>query len=181
MSIELLFRAPEMADSIILVDPLRSMIRFARSKEKLECALSVFENLPFKDSSVGAAMAGFSIRDARSLLHAFREIARLLRDDGKLLVVDLSKPDSDAKSSLISFYWHVIAPFIALVSSGKLGLRFGALSRTFQRLPKNSEFIKLAKRAGFTVTKARYSMLGGACVILFRKEPQDPGFRTHPD
>ena len=156
-------------DKVTLVDPLLGMMRIAHNRVAQDGVLGVYETLPFREEAVDAAMAGFSIRDARDLPAALRQINSLLRENGKFLIVDLSKPDSSLKGGLISVYWRMLAPFIAFLSSGKLGLKFGALSKTYKRLPKISEFFRLAEDEGFEVAKSEFSMLGGACVILLTK------------
>ncbi len=115
-------------------------------------------------------MAGFAIRDAKNLSHALAEINKLLKIGGKFLIVDLAKPDSRFKTLLIGVYWRAIAPAIAFLTSGRLGLKFGDLAMTFHRLPKNGELLALVKKSGFQVTNAEYSMMGGACVLLLSKE-----------
>ena len=167
MSIQLASQDPERRSSVLLLDPINSMARTAKSRTGLEAVIAVFENLPFKERSFGSAMAGFAIRHARVLSRAFGEISKVLEADGKFLVVDLSRPDSKIKSAFILAYWRVFAPLNAFVSSGRPGLKFGALAKTYRRLPKNSEFINLANRSGFQVSIAEYSMLGGASVIVF--------------
>ena len=157
--------------NILLADPISKMMRVAISKTKREGLLATFETLPIRQGTFDAAMAGFSLRDAQSLSKAMEEIHRLLKPDGKFLVVDLSKPDSKLRSLLISWYWRAIAPIIAFVASGRVGLKFGALWKTYKRLPKNSEMLALMQNAGFRVSNADFSMLGGACVILLTKVP----------
>jgi demethylmenaquinone methyltransferase / 2-methoxy-6-polyprenyl-1,4-benzoquinol methylase len=159
--------APEL---VTLVDPILQMMRVARVRTGCDGLLAVYEALPFRDGSLDSSMAGFSLRDARDLSVALREIYRLLKPGGKFLIVDLSKPDSVVKNRLIAVYWRGIAPLIAFLSSGKLGLKFGALSKTYRRLPKISEFLKVTKEAGFEVSRTEFSMLGGASVILLNKK-----------
>ncbi len=155
--------------SIVLLDPLKQMMRIAKSKTGLDGVIAVFENLPFKPETFDSAAAGFAIRDARNLRRALEEIDSLLKRKGKLVIVDLSKPDSKFKTTLIGFYWRALAPAIAFIAAGSLGLEFGALAKTFHRLPRNSEFLRLVKESGFHVTKAEFSMMGGACVLLLTK------------
>lgn len=169
MSVQLLAEKQDVRSTLILMDPLRHMMTAARKKIKLDGIVSVFENIPFRDGAFNAAMAGFSIRDARNLARALCEINNILEVGGKFLIVDLSKPDSRFKISLIEFYWRVIAPAIAFFAVGRIGLKFGELATTFKRLPKNKELLSLARESGFEVLNAEYFMLGGACVLLLRK------------
>ncbi len=167
-----LFREKSGAD-VVMVDPIHEMMRVALSKTHEDGLLAVYESLPFREGRIDAAMAAFSLRDARELLRALIEINKLLRIDGRFLIVDLTKPDSKAKSWFISIYWALIAPAIAFLASGRLGLKFGALSKTYKRLPTISEFFRITREAGFEVSKKEFSMMGGAAIIILRKKLTD--------
>ena len=156
-------------DQVILADPLRPMLTVARSRVDTDGLICVYEDLPIRSGIFDAAMAGFSLRDARKLSKALLEINTLLKDNGKFLIVDLCKPDSKIKSAMISTYWKLLAPIVAFFAAGKLGFRFGALHTTYKRLPKNSEILDLMRKAGFEVTLSKYYMLGGACFIILTK------------
>ena len=156
-------------DRVILADPLRPMLTVARSMVDADGLICVYEDLPVRSCIFDAAMAGFSLRDARKLSKALVEINTLLKDNGKFLIVDLCKPDSKIKSAMISTYWKLLAPIVAFFAAGRLGFRFGALHTTYKRLPKNSEILALMRKAGFEVTTSKYYMLGGACFIILTK------------
>jgi demethylmenaquinone methyltransferase / 2-methoxy-6-polyprenyl-1,4-benzoquinol methylase len=156
-------------DRVTLVDALPSMLKVARQRVGQEGVLGVYEALPFRTAVVDAAMSGFAIRDAKDLKAALDQINRILKPNGKFLIVDLAKPDSSLRSGLISIYWRIFAPLIAFFSVGKLGWKFAALSKTYRRLPKISELIHLAEVGGFEITRSEFSMLGGASVLLLSK------------
>jgi demethylmenaquinone methyltransferase/2-methoxy-6-polyprenyl-1,4-benzoquinol methylase len=154
----------------VMVDALMPMMKVARKRNPAsEGVISVFENLPLATGVAGVAIAGFAIRDARYLSAALAEVNRVLRKDGLFLVVDLSKPDSRVNRIFVSLYWKIVAPTIAFIVAGKLGLKFAALSTTYRRLPANKEYIDLSSSSGFEVVKKKYFLLGGAAVLLFRK------------
>lgn len=169
MSKTVLEQNPEEIDSVLLVDPIDRMMKVARSRTGADGVTAVFENLPFKMEVFDSAMAGFSLRDARNMKKALQEINSLLKASGKFLIVDLSKPDSKFKASVIGLYWRISAPLIAFLVAGTAGLKFGGLAKTFRKLPKNSEFKKLVLDSGFQITEARYFMFGGASVLLLTK------------
>jgi demethylmenaquinone methyltransferase/2-methoxy-6-polyprenyl-1,4-benzoquinol methylase len=154
----------------IMVDALEPMMKIA-SKRNADSSgfLAAFENLPFRAGIFRAAMAGFAIRDARNLEKSLSEICEIIQDRGFFLIVDLSKPDSKLRKTIIGCYWRFLAPVLAFVAAGPLGLKFGALSTTYQRLPRKSEFVLLLQNAGFDLVESKSFMLGGASVQLFRK------------
>ncbi|MDA4111868.1 MAG: class I SAM-dependent methyltransferase [Thaumarchaeota archaeon] len=161
--------ATRTTDRVLLVDPILGMMRIARSRTKAQGLLAVYENLPFRTGSIDAAMAGFSIRDARDLKRALSQLDDVLRPGGRFLIVDLSKPDSKVKSVFISAYWRLIAPVLAFAAAGRQGLKFAALSTTYRRLPKHSQLVELFQMCGFSVEKSESFMIGGASVIVIRK------------
>lgn len=154
---------------IVLTDPLRKMLQVARSKVDNDALICVYESLPIRPKSFDAAMAGFSLRDAKRLSIALLEIHALLKDNGKFLIVDLSKPNSRLRRSIIGAYWKLFAPLVAFIAAGRLGLQFGALSTTYKRLPKISDLLDITRAAGFELLVSKYSMLGGACLIVLSK------------
>jgi demethylmenaquinone methyltransferase / 2-methoxy-6-polyprenyl-1,4-benzoquinol methylase len=154
----------------VMIDALIPMTRVARKRNPAsDGVISVFENLPLASGIANAAIAGFAIRDARKLSNALEEINRTLKQGGLFLVVDLSKPDSRINRGLVRFYWRIIAPAIAFVVAGRVGLKFAALSTTYNRLPTNKEYVELARSKGFNVIKSKYFLLGGASVLVLRK------------
>jgi len=157
-------------DLSIMVDALGPMMKVATSRnEKSDGVLSVYEHLALRQGTFDAAMAGFAIRDARDLHTALSEVSRILTDGGLFLIVDLSKPDSSVKRALVGFYWRAISPVLAVFAAGRLGLKFGALSTTYRRLPRKSDFLKLIAEAGLGVRVKEYLMVDGVCVILLEK------------
>jgi demethylmenaquinone methyltransferase / 2-methoxy-6-polyprenyl-1,4-benzoquinol methylase len=166
---QLLGSDEQFAENIVLADPLLAMLRVARSRIKSDAVMCVYEKLPFRFCSFDAAMAGFSLRDAKNLVEALGQVRSVLQEGGAFLIVDLSKPDSHFGRFLISLYWRIFAPIIAFLAAGSLGLLFRDLYRTFKRLPKKSELFDLFRRTGFVVAESKFRMLGGACVIILKQ------------
>ena len=80
---------------IILYDPLVPMLKNTDRlfDKKLDSACGVFEHVPFQDKEFDAVLSGYSLRDAISLKTAISEMHRILKEDGKWVIVDLGKPD----------------------------------------------------------------------------------------
>lgn len=164
--------------SVVRYDALEAMLRGTSSapipKNRSERIVGVFEQLPFRNESYDAAMAGFAIRDAKDLPTALVELRASLKGQGVFLIVDLSKPNSRFKTKVIAFYWRIVAPLIATVASFKLGRKFGALYTTFLKLPNRSAFSELINRTGFEILSESYYMLGASAVILVKKIEAQP-------
>jgi demethylmenaquinone methyltransferase/2-methoxy-6-polyprenyl-1,4-benzoquinol methylase len=156
-----------LAQPTIMVDALLPMLQTAAKRnESSEPVLAIFENMPFKGEVFRAAMAAFSIRDAQNLKRAISQIKQIVRVGGFLLIIDLTKPDSKWKRGMVALYWRVFAPLIAFAAAGKPGLKFGALSTTFKRLPTKTQFVTTAQEAGFELVSTKFFMLDGVGIFL---------------
>ena len=154
---------------VILYDPILEMLRTGRSLDEkfnisMELSSGIFEYLPFRDSTFDAILCGYSLRDAIHLEEAIGEFYRILKPSGKLLIVDLGKPDEAILDSLVSIYLRYVLGFLAFTVAGSRGLGFRALYGTYKRWPKNSELKKMLEEE-FSEVHLRKCMLGGAVII----------------
>jgi len=76
---------------ITLYDPLVPMLQQTSKffDEKPNLTSGVFEHIPFKDEEFDAVLCGYSLRDAINLRIAISEIHRVLKKEGKVVIVDL--------------------------------------------------------------------------------------------
>ena len=158
---------------VILYDPIIEMLQVGRSlddKSDLSIQLSsgVFEYLPFKNNIFDAVLCGYSLRDAIHLKDAIAEFHRILKPNGRLLIVDLGKPDQILLDALVRIYLKYVLGFLAFAVAGSKGLGFRALYGTYKRWPKNSELRKMLEMK-FSEVKFRKYMMGGAVIIAARK------------
>ena len=81
--------------SITLYDPLVPMLKNTGTffEKTPDMANGVFEHIPFQDEEFDAVLCGYSLRDAINLRIAISEIHRVLKKDGRFVIVDLGKPD----------------------------------------------------------------------------------------
>jgi demethylmenaquinone methyltransferase / 2-methoxy-6-polyprenyl-1,4-benzoquinol methylase len=155
---------------IILHDPIREMLNYAQDQksQRLNLSCGVFEYMPFRESSVDAVLCGYSLRDSFSLVEAISEVHRVLKNEGRFIIVDIGKPDNVLLRSFVSFYLKYILGIIAYSVSGKRGLRFKTLYGTFIRWPKNALLNELLLNK-FSKVKFTKKMFGGAIIVVAYK------------
>jgi demethylmenaquinone methyltransferase/2-methoxy-6-polyprenyl-1,4-benzoquinol methylase len=80
---------------LILYDPLMPMLKNTDRlfDTKLDSTCGVFEHIPFQNDEFDMVLSGYSLRDAISLKTAISEIHRVLKKNGRWVIVDLGKPD----------------------------------------------------------------------------------------
>ncbi len=156
--------------SVTLYDPLVPMLKntekhFERSPDM---ANGVFEHIPFRENEFDAVLCGYSLRDAINLRIAISEIHRVLKKDGRFVIVDLGKPDEPFIRAGVSFYLRCILPILALIAGGRLGLKFGTLYGTFKRWPQNKKLEELLLEK-FSRVEFEKDLMGGAIMVAAYK------------
>ena len=155
---------------IMLYDPLLPMLKNTNKlfRDKPETMCGVFEHIPFKDEQFDVALSGYSLRDAISLKTAISEIHRILKKDGKWIIVDLGKPDDSIARFGVSFYLKIILPIIAYRAGGKLGLKFATLYGTYKLWPKNKKLESMLLEK-FSKVEFEKDLMGGAIMVAAYK------------
>ena len=155
---------------ITLYDPLIPMLKKTDKyfDEKPNLTSGVFEHIPFQNEKFDAVLCGYSLRDAISLQTAISEIHRVLKKDGRFIIVDLGKPDEPIIRFGVSFYLRVMLPVIAFIAAGRLGLKFVTLYGTYKRWPQNKklEGMLLGK---FSRVEFEKDLMGGAIMVAAYK------------
>jgi demethylmenaquinone methyltransferase / 2-methoxy-6-polyprenyl-1,4-benzoquinol methylase len=160
-------------EKIILYDPISEMLNNAnRLVDAGQCqpylSSGVFEYMPFRNNTFDVVMCGYSLRDAIELNKAVMEIHRVLKQGGRLIIVDIGKPDSCIVRAFVSFYLKYILGIIAFIVAGKAGLKFRTLYGTYLRWPQNSHLHSLLNRL-FSKVEFDKEMMGAAIIIAAYK------------
>jgi len=145
----------------VLADASRKMLARAPEFERVQC---VFERLPFRPGTFGAAVAGFSLRDANDLEAALTEIRQAIRAGGRFAFCDLGKPVSRVRAALVGGYILVAPPLIGFLTGGRPGLRFGSLHETYKLVLDNASLKRLLS-AYFGVVAVTERQMGGSIVV----------------
>ena len=77
------------------------------------------EKLPFKDNSIDTITISFGFRNFNNYEKALKEINRVLKPEGKLAILEFSKPTSKWFSPIFKFYFNKIVPKIGALLSRK--------------------------------------------------------------
>jgi demethylmenaquinone methyltransferase/2-methoxy-6-polyprenyl-1,4-benzoquinol methylase len=128
----------------------------------------VFEHIPFREGEFDVVLCGYSLRDAINLRIAISEIHRVLKKDGRFVIVDLGKPDEAIIRFGVSLYLRFILPVLALIAGGRLGLKFGTLYGTYKRWPQNKKLEKLLLEK-FSKVEFEKDLMGGAIMVAAYK------------
>ncbi len=120
------------------------------------------QRLPFLEARFDGALVAFGIRNLADRLGALREIRRVLRPGGRLVVLEFSIP-SGFLGRLYRVYFGRVLPRLAGVLSERSAYEY--LPASVERFPSPAEFAGLMCEAGFGAV--RWSRLTGgvACLV----------------
>lgn len=140
-------------NQVIASDFCYDMLRLCRPKlEKknitnVVCVQNDAESLSFRDGSFDGAIVAFGIRNVADIKKALSEMNRVVRNDGKVIVLEFSLPENEFFRFLYNFYFRNILPAVGAFFSRKIG-PYGYLPASVMAFPKRNEFIMLMKEAG---------------------------------
>ncbi|MER5175656.1 MAG: class I SAM-dependent methyltransferase [Candidatus Nitrosocosmicus sp.] len=161
--------------TIFFYDPIYEMLN--KVKDNINICIQpfrfflcsgVFEKIPFKSNTFDAVLCGYSLRDAIELDIAIDELHRVLKKDGRLVIVDLGKPDNFISRFLVSLYLKYFLAILAFSVAGKRGIPFKTLYGTFLRWPKNHDLNNMLSKS-FSKVEFKKKLLGGAIVVVAYK------------
>lgn len=128
--------------------------------------------LPCRDESMSAVTIGFGIRNVADRQMALREIYRVLKPAGRLVMIEPAQPPGIIMGPLFSFYFKQISPFICgLIGGDRKAYKY--LNDSFVAFPKPEQFLEMMQSAGFEKTKAAPQTFGTA-MIYYGERPVRP-------
>ena len=157
-------------DKVIGIDISEAMLEQGRKKiEKLNLTQKInlqtgdAENIFFSNASFFAVTVAFGVRNFQNLEKGLHEMHRILKPDGKLVILEFSKPVKGYFLSLYKIYLRVIAPRIGKIVSGSHDA-YKYLSDSVNAFPEGDAFIEILKKTGFRDTYLRKLSMG-ICTI----------------
>jgi demethylmenaquinone methyltransferase / 2-methoxy-6-polyprenyl-1,4-benzoquinol methylase len=147
--------AYEKAD-VVGIDPSTGMLAVAGQKlersrhgERVRFTTGSAEALPFEDGSFDGVTISFGIRNVPDRALGVREMGRVLRPGGRLVILELSEPRGGLFGALAKFHVHHFVPFVGALLSGKKEYRY--LQRSIAAFPPADKFAQLIVEQGFDV------------------------------
>ena len=161
-------------DKITGLDLSAEMLELGRKKVEKEGLANKFElvkgdgeAISFPDNSFDAVMVAFGVRNFENLENGLREMLRVLKPGGQLVILEFSKPNWGFKN-LYNLYMGIVAPEVARwFRQNKDAYRY--LNRSSNAFPDRSDFTAILNRVGFSNTECKPLSFGICCIYSGRK------------
>lgn len=121
------------------------------------------ETINFPDNSFDGITVAFGVRNFQNLEKGLKEMLRVLRPGGKLVVLEFSRPKNIFFKGIYNLYMNIIAPtFGKMFAKNKKAYRY--LNDSVQAFPERQQFTNILKSAGYRDTFYKTLSLG-ICAI----------------
>lgn len=120
-------------------------------------------HLPFADNTFDCVTVAYGVRNFEHLLEGYREMTRVLRKGGTLVVIELSTPRSAIVKPFYKFYTRCIIPLVGRVVSKDVRA-YSYLPESIAAVAQGEAMTALMQQAGLRDTAHR-PLTFGVCTI----------------
>lgn len=145
-------------DRVIGIDISEGMLDRGRAKlaerrltGKVELLSGDSENIPFEGNKFDAITVGFGVRNFENLEKGLREIYRVLKPGGTLVVLEFSQPRMFPFKQAYQFYFQHILPRVGRIVSRDRAA-YDYLPESVKAFPDGNAFTEILNRIGFNST-----------------------------
>ncbi len=125
-------------------------------------------HLSLPDAAFDAVTVAYGVRNFEDLDQGLREMQRVLRKDGRLVIIELTAPQRFSMRQLFRFYSHVLMPALGrLVSHDARAYTY--LPATMEAFPQGEVMQDVLRRAGFADVRFRRFTFGLSTLYTARK------------
>ena len=161
-------------EKIIGLDISKGMLAIGKQKiakvnlsDKIEMVVGDSEEMPFDDNSFDAITVSFGVRNFANLDKGIKEIARVLKPTGVLVILETSNPMKFPFKQGYKLYTHLFLPIIGKLFS-KDKVAYSYLSESANSFPFGVAFNNILQKNGFTSTEDKPVTFGVATIYTAR-------------
>ena len=133
------------------VDISEEMLEMARLKAKGErLMVADAEQLPFADGEFDAVTCAFGVRNFVHLEQGLREMLRVLKPGGTMVILELATPDNIFIKPFYNLYTRHVIPWLGSRIAGNRDA-YTYLPESIARFPKGDAFLNIIQNSKFKI------------------------------
>ncbi|MRR58445.1 MAG: bifunctional demethylmenaquinone methyltransferase/2-methoxy-6-polyprenyl-1,4-benzoquinol methylase UbiE [Deltaproteobacteria bacterium] len=158
-----------------MVEIAAAKIAVSEHRDKIGLGIASCESLPFRDDTFDSATIAFGIRNVVDRDLGLREILRVLKPGGLLVVLEFSTPRSRLFKTVYHGYFRRVLPAIGGLFSDAGAYRY--LPDSVSEFPNQETFADMLARAGFG-NVGRFDLTLGIVTVFEGMKPVTPASHT---
>jgi len=160
---DLALEAHRRGAEVVGLDFSAEMLARAREKEPgMEWVQGNALALPFEDASFTAATVGFGARNFSDLAAGVGEMARVVRPGGRVVVLEITKPEAPPLSGFFSLWFDRIVPLLGRVAGDPDAYAY--LPSSVKRFPGPEGLARVMAGAG--LEQISWTLTAGGIIAL---------------
>lgn len=156
-----------------MVEIGRKKVRALGLEDRIELRNGDSEQMEFPDAVFDVVTVAFGVRNFEHLTQGLREMRRVLRPGGKVIVLEFSMPERFPMRQLYRFYFRHILPRVGGWISGNKGA-YAYLPESVLKFPQGRQFLEIMENCGFPASQQEKLSFGIASLYVGVK-PADEG------
>lgn len=162
-------------DRVVGVDISSGMLEIGRQKMQkkgvdhiIDMQMGDSEKLLFDDNTFDAAIVAFGVRNFENLQQGLSDMCRVLKEGGKIVVIEFSRPKRFPMKQLYNFYFKSILPIIGkLISKDQSAYTY--LPESVEAFPDGQDFLNILTKVGFKNVECRPLTFGISSIYIGQK------------
>ena len=157
---------------IIGIDISEKMLEIGRKKveaaglaAKIDLRYGDSERMEIADETFDAVTVAFGVRNFEHLEIGLKEMYRVLKQEGKVVILEFSMPRYFPMRQLYRFYFRHILPLVGGWISGNKGA-YVYLPESVSRFPQGNDFLQILSVCGFKRTFQKRLTFGVASLYV---------------
>lgn len=162
-------------EKIVGLDISNEMLEVGREKIKRKGLSELItlqegdsENLPFSDNTFDAITVAFGVRNFENLEKGLKEMYRVMKPGGKVVILEFSRPRIFPFKQLYNFYFRNILPAIGKLTS-KDPKAYRYLYESVQAFPDGDAFLSILENLGYKSNRCIPLTLGVCSIYTATK------------
>ena len=160
---------------IIGVDPSSKMLEVGQSKidnqnlnDKILLEKGNAENLKYDDGVFDVVTIGYGVRNFTNLKNSLKEIYRVLKKDGLLIILETSLPSSPLVRVFYNIHTKLYVRIIGMIFSNNSNA-YGYLESSAKTFPYGKDFIKILRDVNFINIQSEIKLFGASTIYIAKK------------
>lgn len=146
----------------------KQKINKAKLSDKIEMMVGDSEEMPFENNTFDAITVSFGVRNFANLDKGLREIARVLKPTGVLVILETSNPTKFPFKQGYKLYTNFFLPLVGKLFS-KDKVAYSYLSESANSFPFGEVFNNILRKNGFSQVENKPVTFGVATIYTAKK------------